>query len=370
MEIALAGQTLAQADAHASEFCAFHEEEPVRRRLPGWFPWLGFRLLSGILTIAVISLIVFAATQALPSDPARVILGPEATEASVETLRVQLGFDRPLPEQYVAWAGKAARGDFGASLDSGVPASSLIAERFGNSAALMALVLLFGIPTSFLLGVALAVRRDTAIDRHAMTGLILLKAIPGFIIAIGLIILFSTTVLPILPAVSLLDPGRSPFAQPAYLILPVATLVLTILPFLARLIRASMIEALDTEFVAAARLRGVPDGRIVWRHAVPNGVVPTIQGVAMAARMLLGGALIIEVVFSYPGIGAALNAAIEMRDVPVIQGITLLLATSIVAINIIADVATVFATPRLRTAESPSLRPGSRAAWKLKAGGV
>ena len=338
--------------------------------IPGWLPWLGLRLLSGVATMLVISLLVFVATQALPSDPARVILGPDASDESVRTLQVQLGLDRPILEQYVRWAGRALTGDFGSSLDSSVPASTIVSDRFGNSATLMIVVLLLAVPLAFAGGVALAMRRDGWVDRWSMNALILFKALPGFVLAIGLILIFSTTIFQILPAVSLLDPERSPLAQPAFLVLPVVTLVLTVAPFLLRLVRAAMIETLESDYVAAARLRGIPERWIIWRHAVPNTLVPAIQGMALTARMLLGGAVIIEVVFSYPGIGNALNAAIELSDVPVIQAITLTLAAAVVAINLLADVATVFATPKLRTAERPQLRPGTRAALKLRAGGV
>ena len=298
------------------------------------------------------------------------ILGPDATEESVQTLQRQLGLDRPVIEQYGTWVGRIAVGDFGTSLDSGVSAGSILGERLGNTLALMLAVLGLTVPLSFLLGVALAVRRDSRADSIAMTTLILFKALPSFTVAIALIILFSTSVLHILPAVSLLEPGVSPFAQPLFLILPTATLVLTVLPFLTRLIRAGMIETLESEFVTAARLRGVPERRVIWRHAVPNALIPVVQGIAMTTRMLLGGALIVEVVFSYPGIGNALNAAIEMRDIPVIQAITLTTAIGVVLINLLADVATVLATPKLRSARKPRIRAGTRASLKLKAGGV
>ena len=361
-----------RGDPRAANLCGLHEIEAAAPRfaLPGWLPWLGGRVLAGFGTIFVVSLIVFLATQALPSDPARVILGPEATEQSVVTLQRQLGLDRPVIEQYGAWAGRIVRGDFGTSLDSGVSAGSILGARLGNTIALMVAVLGLAIPLSFAIGVALAVRRDSRADRFAMTGLILFKALPSFTVAIALIILFSTTVLPILPAVSLLDPALSPFAQPLFLILPTATLVLTVSPFLTRLIRAGMIETLESEFVTAARLRGIPERRVIWRHAVPNALAPVIQGIAMTTRMLLGGALIVEVVFSYPGIGNALNAAIEMRDIPVIQAITLTIAMGVVLVNLVADVATVLITPKLRTAHRPRIRAGTRAQLKLKAGGV
>lgn len=338
--------------------------------LPGWLPWLGGRLLSGLATAFVISILVFAATQALPSDPARVILGPDATEESIAVLQRQLGLDQPIPEQYVRWAGRALTGEFGISLDSNLPASKIVSDRFGNSAALMLIVLVISVPLAFLGGVALAVRRDSRFDHWAMNGIILFKALPGFVLAIGLILLLSTTVFPILPAVSLLDPAVSPFLQPLYLILPTLTLVLTVTPLLLRLVRSTMIETLEADYVAAARLRGIPERRIIWRHAVPNALVPAIQGVAMISRMLLGGGVIVEVVFSYPGIGNALNAAIELRDVPVIQAITLTMAVGVVIINLLADVATVLVTPKLRTSSRPRIRPGTRAKLKLKAGGV
>lgn len=360
------GSTEAGGDARAKAKRAVRE----RLALPAWLPWLGGRLLSGIATAFVISVLVFAATQALPSDPARVILGPDASEDSIRTLQRQLGLDQPIPMQYARWAGRVALGEFGESLDSSVPAGKIVADRFGNSAALMAVVLVLAVPLALLGGVALAIRRDSRFDRWTMNTIILFKALPAFVLAIGLILLFSTTVFPILPAVSLLDPAISPLLQPVYLVLPALTLILIVAPFLLRLVRSAMIETLEAEYVAAARLRGIPEWRIVWAHAVPNALVPVIQGIALTSRLLLGGGLIVEVVFSYPGIGNALNSAIEMRDVPVIQAITLTMAVGVVGINLLADVATVLVTPKLRTSTRPRLRAGTRAKLKLKAGGV
>ncbi|GLK44897.1 MULTISPECIES: ABC transporter permease [Novosphingobium] len=356
------------ADENAADEGA--RSERTRLRLPAWLPWLGGRVLSGLATAFVISILVFAATQALPSDPARVILGPDATEASIRTLQAQLGLDQPILVQYAKWAGRALTGEFGVSLDSSVPAGQIVADRFGNSAALMAVVLAIAVPLAFLGGVALAIRRDSRADNWAMNAIILFKALPAFVLAIGLILLLSTTVFPILPAVSLLDPEVSPLLQPVYLVLPALTLILTVAPFLLRLVRSAMIETLEADYVAAARLRGIPERRIVWAHAVPNALVPVIQGIALTSRLLLGGGLIVEVVFSYPGIGNALNAAIEVRDVPVIQAITLTMAVGVVLINLLADVATVLVTPKLRTSSRPRLRNGTRAKLKLKAGGV
>ncbi|OWQ91876.1 peptide ABC transporter permease [Roseateles aquatilis] len=338
-------------------------------RLPPWAPWFLGRLLTGLGVVVAISIVVFVSTQALPSDPARIILGPEASEATIAVLREQLGLNGPIVLQYLHWAGQMLSGDLGRSIDSNVPVGELMRARFANSLLLTACVTLTALPIALVLGVALALRRDRAGDRLAIAALVLLKAVPGFAIAIVLVLLFSTSVFKVLPAASLLDPDRDLPSQWRYLVLPTATLALSVAPYLLRLVRASMIEVLESDHVAAARLRGIPERRIVWRHALPNALIPAIQGVAMTLRVLFGGALIAEVVFSYPGIGSTLNAAIEMRDMPMIQAIVLVITVAIVAINLAADLATVLLTPRLRTAGRIKARsPGLRHALRLGRG--
>lgn len=326
---------------------------PLQRllaRAPAWLPWFCARLLAGCGVVIAISLIVFGATQALPSDPARMILGAEASEQTIATLRDQLGLDRPLLEQYASWAAAMLRGDLGRSLDSNVAVGPLLAGRFANSLALTLYTIALTIPFALAGGIFLALRRDSRLDRAAVALLVLFKAVPGFALAIGLVMLLSTSVFHLLPAASLLDPERPALLQFNYLILPTLTLTLTISPYLLRLVRASMIEAMESEYVVAARLRGIPERRIIWRHALPNALIPSVQGIAMTVRALFGGALLTEVVFSYPGIGNTLNAAIEMRDLPMIQAVVLVIAIGIVAINLAADLLTVLLTPRLRTA--------------------
>src|SRR5690606_18673999 len=177
--------------------------------------------------------------------------------------------------------------------------AELMSARFANSLALMVSVSLLTIPLALSLGIYLALRRDTWLDRSAIASLILFKAIPGFALAIWLVMLFSTSVFQILPAASLLDPDKPALFQVKYLVLPTLTLALSVGPYLLRLVRASMIEALESEFVISARLRGVPERQVIWRHAAPNALIPAIQGVAMTFRALFGGAILAEVVFSY-----------------------------------------------------------------------
>lgn len=324
-------------------------------RLPAWLPWFIGRLGYGLLTAWVISLVVFLATQALPSDPARVILGPDAPLESILTLRQQLGLDRPILLQYLSWLAQLLRGDLGVSLDSAQPVATILFDRFGNTLALLLGVLLLVLPLALVIGVGLALRRDSRLDRWGLAALIVLKATPSYLLAIGLVLLFSMPHFDLLPAVSLVDPDRPLWQQLHYLALPVIALSLTALPYLARLVRSSMIETLDSDFVGAARLRGVPERRIVWRHALPNALVPAIQGVALTLRVLIGGALLAEVVFSYPGIGTLLNSAIQMRDLPLIQGVVLVITLGVVLINLLADLLTVLLTPKLRTARRPGL---------------
>ncbi|MFW1799042.1 ABC transporter permease [Acinetobacter nematophilus] len=334
--------------------------------LPAWFPWFLTRIVSGLLVIFVITLIVFIATQALPSDPARVILGAEASEETVQLLREQLGLTQPILVQYWHWLIQLFQGNFGRSIDSHVPVVQIIRNFFGNTVALSSLVIAITLPISVLLGVCLALRRDSKLDRIVVSTSIIFKAVPGFVLAIWLMMFFSTSVFHALPAASLLIPGQSPFTQIEFLILPVLTLSLSLIPYLMRLVRGSMIDALESDYVTAARMRGIPERRIIWRHVLPNALVPVVQGTALSIRVLLSGAIIVEVVFSYPGIGNALNAAIEMRDIPTIQAIVLLLTICVVIINLIADLLTTLLTPKIRTAKKHKARsPGRRNALRL-----
>ena len=341
-------------------------------RTPAWLSWFIGRLGYGLLTAWVISLVVFIATQALPSDPARVILGPDAPLESILTLQHQLGLDQPILWQYLRWLGSVLCGDLGVSLDSNSPVSHVLWGRLGYTLALLVGVITVVVPGALALGVALALRRDSWLDRWSLSLLIFLKATPGFLLAICLVLLFSMPHMDFLPAVSILDPDLSLLRQLKSLVLPIFTLSLTALPYLTRMVRAAVIEAQESDYVIAARLRGIPQRRIVWYHTLPNALVPAIQGVALTLRTLIGGAVLAEVIFSYPGIGTALNAAIQMRDLPMIQAIVLVITLAVVLINLLADLLTVLLTPKLRTARRVTLiqrnRRGITPWWRRSRG--
>ena len=182
------------------------------------------------------------------------------------------------------------------------------------------------------------------------TAALVLAALPEFVIGIGLILIFATGVFHLFPAVSLLAPGQKAWEAPKAVVLPAATLVLAVVPYISRIMRGSMIEVLESEYVTMARLKGLPERQVIWRHAVPNAIVPAIQVAALQLAWMAGGVVVVEFVFQYPGIGAALVDAVGNRDMPVVQTVTMLAAAIYVALNLAADLATILVTPRLRTA--------------------
>lgn len=315
---------------------------PVRRLIAR-------RLLLGILTLWMVSIIVFAATQALPGDAAIARLTKSQNSQALSTLREGLHLDRPVVVQYWLWVRGIFTGDLGTSFSSGNPIWEFIGGRVGNTVMLAALAALIGIPFGLLVGIWSAVRRGRLFDQIASPVSLALAAIPDFVIGIGLILLFSTSSLALFPAVSVIDPGRSPFAQLDRFALPAITLGLAAAPYVARMIRASMIEVLESDYIASARLNGINELGVVVRHGLVNGSGPTIQAVGIALAYLAGGVVVVESVFGFPGLGSALVDAVQNRDIPTIQALALLFAAVYVVINIISDVAVILVTPKLRT---------------------
>jgi peptide/nickel transport system permease protein len=293
---------------------------------------------------------VFAATHALPSDPARAILGRTATPDSLRALRAQLHLDHSAVSQYGHWLGGIFRGDLGNSLAArGEPVTKVLGKRLENSAFLVLLAAVFSIPLSILLGVISARRRDGPLDHSMSIVLLALAALPEFVVGIGLVLLFATKVFQVLPAVSLIPPDAAPWQHLKELVLPTVTLVLAVSPYVARIMRASMVEVLESDFVEMARLKGMPERYVLWRHAVPNAIAPAIQVIALNLAYLAGGIVVVEFVFAYPGIGSALVDAVANRDLPIVQALAVLIAAVYVGCNVLADIATILVSPRLRT---------------------
>ncbi|TML78095.1 MAG: ABC transporter permease [Actinobacteria bacterium] len=308
------------------------------------------RVLLGLLTLFLVSIVVFAATQTLPGDAARAFLGRNATPESLATLRKQLHLNEPVVSQYLHWLGGIFRGDLGNSLTgSQQPVTSVIGARIENSGVLMLIAAVISVPLSIALGAIAARRRDGVFDHTTSIVLLALAALPEFVTAILLVVLLGTSLFHFLPPVSLIPPGGHPWNYPKELVLPVIALVFAVTPYIARIMRASMIEVLESDYVEMARLKGLREQTVLWRHALPNGIAPAIQVIALNLAYLAGGIVVVEFVFAYPGIGRAFVGAVHNRDLPTVQALGILIAAAYVFLNVAADVATILVSPRLRT---------------------
>ena len=307
------------------------------------------RLAVSVLVLLAVSFVVFVFTLLLPGDPAQAILGQQATPERLEALRSQLGLDQPWWQRYFDWLGGILTGDLGVSAATGGSISALLGERIVNSLVLMAIAAVIAVPLGLALGTWSALRRGRASDTALNTGSMILASLPEFVVGIVLVALFSTTVLQILPSVTMAAPGTRVWQFPLQLVLPVAALVLVVVPYMVRMMRQTMTEVLSSGYVEMARLKGVPERQVILRHALPHAIGPVAQVVAMQLAWLAGGIVVIEVLFRYPGIGQAMVDAVGNRDVQVVQTISLLIAAFYVVVNLLADVVGILANPKLRT---------------------
>lgn len=307
------------------------------------------RLAVSVLVLLAVSFVVFVFTLLLPGDPAQAILGQQATPERLEALRSQLGLDQPWWKRYFDWLGGILTGDLGVSAATGGSISALLGERIVNSLVLMAIAAVIAVPLGLALGTWAALRRGRASDTALNTGSMILASLPEFVVGIVLVALFSTTVLQILPSVTMAAPGTRVWEFPLQLVLPVAALVLVVVPYMVRMMRQTMTEVLSSGYVEMARLKGVPERQVILRHALPHAIGPVAQVVAMQLAWLAGGIVVIEVLFRYPGIGQAMVDAVNNRDVQVVQTISLLIAAFYVVVNLLADVVGILANPKLRT---------------------
>ena len=322
----------------------------MRRLTSGGVPgFVARRLLLGIVVLVMVSIVVFAATQALPGDPAQAILGRSATPASLAALRRQLHLDQPVLEQYWSWLSGLLSGNLGSSLAAQEPVTTLLGPKLVNSAVLVAVSAVVSIPLSVAIGCWAALKREKIFDSVSSILLLALAALPEFVVAVVLVILLATIVFHVLPAISTIPPGSQPWDNIPALILPCLTLVIAVAPYVARIMRASMIEVLESDYVEMARLKGLPERTVLLRHALPNALGPVFQVIALNLAYLAGGIVVVEYVFNYSGIGSALQDAVVNHDLPVVQALAMLIAAVYVVLNLLADVATIMVTPKLRT---------------------
>ena len=307
------------------------------------------RLGVSVFILFAVSVIIFCATLLLPGSPATAILGQQATPERIAALEAEMNLDQPPLTRYLLWLGGIFTGDLGTSTSTGGPVSELLGEPLVHSLVLMLLAAAISIPVGVLLGVYAAWWRGYKRDSAITWVTLILAALPEFVIGIALVTLFATSVFQILPAVTMSPPGSRVWEFPMQLVLPTLTLAFVVTPYVARMTRATMIEALESGYVEMARLKGVPERRVVFRHALPHAVGPIAQVVAIQLAWLAGGIVVVEYLFRYPGLGVALIDAVNYRDVQVVQAVSLLIAAVYVVVNLLADLVSIAANPKLRS---------------------
>ena len=324
-----------------------------RHGAAAWAVWLARRLGLAILTLFLVSVLVFFATAAL-GDPVRAILGRDynANPGRVAELEAMLNADQSLVSRYFDWLGGLLTGDLGISLASGQPVSELIAGPVQNTAMLVFLAAIIMIPLSFGIAMISVHYRRKRADTVIQTILLAMAGLPEFVIGVVLIALFATTVFTIFPAVTLSSPTGHPWDNWKVMVLPTLTLVLWVTPYVSRIVRASLLEVIDSEYVELARLKGIPEKVVMRKHALLNAIVPGIQVVALQLAFLAGGVVIVETLFAYPGIGLQLVDAVRNHDVAVVQALSMIIASVYVVVNLVADILSILLTPRARTAIS------------------
>ena len=305
------------------------------------------RFSFAAFTIAFVSLIMFAAVEALPGNVCTSFLQRFAQGPRLERCIEQQGLNRPAIERYADWVSGAVQGDFGYSLKKRKPINELIGERFANTALLGGLAALLAIPFAVFLGIAAGVRRDRPLDLSLSGAAMLAMTIPEFVTATALIYVFAI-VLQWFPAVTIMRSGMSFMDMLPNIVLPVLVLSAVLIAHIMRMMRASVIDVMASDYVQMARLKGVPEREIIRRHVVPNAMIPALNVIALTVAWLLAGVVVVEKVFNYPGLGTLMIQAIYDRDLPLVQAIALIFSVIYVGVNLVADLAALMIDPRLR----------------------
>lgn len=307
------------------------------------------RILLSLVTLLLVSLIIFGVLEVLPGDVASRILGRDATPEALALLREKLGLNDPAPVRYLHWLGGLLSGDLGQSLASSRPVTEILAPRIYNTVLLSIYAFLLHLPMVVLPALIQAIRRDRPVDHGLSVVTLVLLSVPDFLLATILLFTFVVMV-PVLPAISLVDHSSSAMDYLRAMTLPALTLAIVMAVYAVRMLRDNLIEVLDSDYVRMAELKGLSPRRVLLRHALPNALVPTLNVTALNLAYLVGGVVVVEKVFSYPGFGSLLVDSLQLRDLPVIEATVMIAAVVYVGANLIADVAALLLNPRLRTA--------------------
>jgi peptide/nickel transport system permease protein len=308
---------------------------------------LAQRIALALLSLLAVSVIVFAITAVLPGDAAQEQLGQDATPEALTALRAQMGLDVPAPQRYLRWLGGLPRGDLGVSSTAQLPVAELIGSRLPNSLLLAAVTALFSVPIALSLGIAAAVWRGSWFDRAASAGAVAVVSVPEFLVATLAVLVFAVQ-LRWLPALSYVSDIESLGQLLRAFAMPVLTLCCVIVAQMMRMTRAAVIDQLEAPYIEMVRLKGASPLRIVLAHALPNAVGPIANAVALSLSYLLGGVIIVETVFNYPGIAKLMVDGVSQRDMPLVQACAMLFCAGYLFLVTTADLFGILANPRLR----------------------
>ncbi|MDC1125886.1 ABC transporter permease [Candidatus Pelagibacter sp.] len=306
------------------------------------------RIGLGLITLFIVSLITFIGVEVLPGDACTAYLEREAFGAQLEACIKRLGLDIPSYERYISWAYNAMQGNFGYSLSGQMPITEVLGPRVKNSLILASAAIIIGIPMALILGIITALWRDKFPDIIISTIAIFSMTIPEFISA-TLLILVVAIWLEWLPGIVIVSTDATFLELLPNIILPVIAIAMIMTAHMARMVRSSVIQVMASDYVQMAILKGVPYWKMVFKHVLPNALLPAINVVALTIAWLLGGVVVTEVVFNYPGLGRLVIESISNRDLPVVQALAIILASIYVSINLIADLMTLMLNPRLKS---------------------
>jgi peptide/nickel transport system permease protein len=307
---------------------------------------IGKRLAVSIVTLWVVTLLVFAGTELLPGDVAEAILGQSATPETVAGLRSRLGLDRPAHVRYLDWLQGFVSGDLGVSLASGAPISGLIKNRLGNTLFLAAITAAIAVPSAILLGLLTAMFPGSLFDRAVSVLTLCCVATPEFLVACLLVEIFAVY-LGWLPAISYITEYKSVGQLMSSLAMPITSLSFSITAQMTRMTRATVLNIMDSPYIEMAVLKGVSRGRIILRHAIVNVIGPIANVVALNLTFLVGGVVIVETIFAYPGLAKLMVDAVSSRDFPVVQSCALVFCTAFILFMLIADIVAIISNPKL-----------------------
>jgi peptide/nickel transport system permease protein len=308
---------------------------------------LGQRIALALVSLLAVSVIVFAITAVLPGDAAQEHLGQEATPEALAALRAQMGLDVPAPQRYMRWLGGMFSGQLGVSSTTQLPVSELIGSRLPNSLLLAAVTALFSVPIALTLGIAAAVWRGSWFDRAASMGAVAVVSVPEFLVATLAVLVFAVQ-LRWLPALSYVNDIESLGQMLRAFAMPVLTLCCVIIAQMMRMTRAAVIDQLEAPYIEMVRLKGASPLRMVMAHALPNAVGPIANAVALSLSYLLGGVIIVETIFNYPGIAKLMVDGVSQRDMPLVQACAMLFCAAYLILVTTADICGIVANPRLR----------------------